>query len=117
MWDTLYSVVPRPNHTHLIPAGVSAMFLNLTSFFLNGTISSAEYSPCPVLRTAVVAQRFKALSVTFSHNSSRCITNFTVNGTSGSGGVATVSPSLSFPTLMTGAAGQFQSLSGYDSGE
>ena len=91
LWESLYSVVPRPNHTHLIPAGITAMFFNLTTYFTNGTISSAEHTPCPVLRTAVMAQTFKTLSLTFTRNTSHCISNITINGTSGSGGVVTVS--------------------------
>ena len=95
LWESLYSVVPRPNHTHLIPAGITAMFFNLTTYFTNGTISLAEHTPCPVLRTAVMAQTFKTLSLTFTRNTSHCISNITINGTSGSGGVVTVSPAHS----------------------
>ncbi|CAI8026125.1 N-acetylglucosamine-1-phosphotransferase subunits alpha/beta, partial [Geodia barretti] len=99
-WDTLYSVVPRPNHTHSIPAGVTAMFFNLSSYFRNGSISSAEYSPSRVVRTAVLAQTFKTISLTFSKNTSRCISNITVNGTSASGGVVTVNFSVSVDTTV-----------------
>ena len=67
------------------------MFFNLSSYFRNGSISSAEYSPSRVVRTAVLAQTFKTISLTFSKNTSRCISNITVNGTSASGGVVTVS--------------------------
>ena len=98
LWETLYSVVPRPNQTHSIPLGTTAMFFNLTKYFTNGTISSAEHGPCPVVRTAVLAQTFKTLSLTFSKNSSVCVTTVTVNGTTGSGAVVTVGPSHSTHT-------------------
>ena len=91
LWDTLYSVVPRQDHTHSIPLGVTAMFFNLSSYFFNGTISSAEHTPCPVIRTAVLAQTFKTLSLTFAKNTSRCTANVTINGTSSTGSVVTVS--------------------------
>lgn len=91
LWETLYSVVPHPGHTHIIPLGTTAMFFNLTSYFTNGTVSSAEHSPSPVIRTAVLAQTFKTLSLTFAKNVTRSTANITVNGTAGNGRVVTVS--------------------------
>ena len=90
-WETLYSLKPRPNHTYSIPLGTTAMFFNLSSYFSNGTVLSAEHSPCPAVRTAVLAQTFKTLSLTFSKNTSRSYSCITINGTSGSGAVVTVS--------------------------
>ena len=89
-WETLYSLKPRPNHTYFIPLGTAAMFFNLSSYFSNGTVLSAEHSPCPTVRTAVLAQTFKTLSLTFSKNTSRSYSCITINGTSGSGAVVTV---------------------------
>ena len=90
LWETLHSVVPRPNHTHHVPLGTTAMFFNLSSYYSNGTISSASHTHCPIIRTAVLAQTFKTISLTFTRNTSRCTTNITVNGTSSTGAVATV---------------------------
>lgn len=91
LWETLYSVVPRPGHTHTIPLGTTAMFFNLSSYFANGTVSSAEHSPSPVIRTAVLAQTFKTLSLTFAKNTTHSTVNITVNGTAANGRVVTVS--------------------------
>lgn len=102
LWDTLYSVIPQPNHTHLIPLGTTAMFFNLTQYFNNGSISSAYHTPCPVIRTAVLAQTFKTLSLTFARNTSHCIANITINGTSTTGSIVTVRI-LPHQCLITGA--------------
>lgn len=67
------------------------MYFNLTSLFFNGTISSAEYTPSPLIRTAVVAQKFKTLSITFNKNITRSTANISIAGINMNGTKFTVS--------------------------
>ena len=69
-------------HTlHLSIPGTQAMFFNLTSLFWNGTVTVAEYTATNLIRTAVVAQKFKLLSLTFALNVSMATTSITLSGT------------------------------------
>ncbi len=63
-----------------IPLGTKALYLNLTSHFLNGTVTMAEHTNSDLIRTAVIAQKFKSLSLTLSRNVSLSTVNFTVCG-------------------------------------
>ena len=56
------------------------MFVNLTELYFNGSISAASHAPSPLVRTAVVAQKFKTLSLTFARNVSMKEVNFTIVG-------------------------------------
>ena len=77
------------------------MFFNLTDLFGNGTITSAEYSSCELIRTAVVAQTFKTLSLTFSRNVTRSVTNITIAGTTSSGSKLVVSIEIAAANIVT----------------
>ena len=57
------------------------MFFNMTDLFYNGTITSAEHLSNKLIRTAVINQKFKTLSITLSRNVSRTTTRFTIVGT------------------------------------
>lgn len=84
-WEELYQISPKNGSNYTIPLGTTAMFFNMTHVFFNGTISSAEHTPSQLIRTAVVAQRFKTLSLTFARNVSLSTTNFTIGGTNANG--------------------------------
>ena len=77
------------------------MFFNLTDLFGNGTITSAEYSSCELIRTAVMAQTFKTLSLTFSRNVTRSVTNITIAGTTSSGSKLVVSIEIAAANIVT----------------
>jgi len=74
------------------------MYFNLTSLFFNGTISSAEYTPSPLIRTAVVAQKFKTLSITFNKNITRSTANISIAGINMNGTKFTVNFNLTGDT-------------------
>ncbi len=81
-WEELLSIRPeKVGGNYIIPLGTTAMFFNLTDLFYNGTITSAEHTSAKVIRTAVVAQKYKTLSITFSKNVTRAAANFTIVGT------------------------------------
>ena len=66
-----------------IPLGTKALFFNLTEVFPNGTtISSGEFGTAPIIRTSVISQKFKALSLTLSTNVSRSVVHFLLKGKS-----------------------------------
>ena len=67
------------------------MFFNLTKLFFNGTITSAEFTSSSLIRTAVVAQKYKTLSITFSKNVNRSTAHFTIGGSHSNGTRLTVS--------------------------
>ena len=78
----LFSInVNASGGNYLIPPGTQAMFFNLTSLFWNGTVTVAEYTATNLIRTAVVAQKFKLLSLTFALNVSMATTSITLSGT------------------------------------
>lgn len=62
----------------VIPLETQAMYFNLSFIFYNHSITAATYTPSPIIRTAVVAQKFKILSLTFSSNVSRNSSHFIV---------------------------------------
>ncbi|KAL5473979.1 hypothetical protein EMCRGX_G028549 [Ephydatia muelleri] len=81
-FSELFSIdVNASGGNYLIPPGTQAMFFNLTSLFWNGTVTVAEYTATNLIRTAVVSQKFKLLSLTFAHNVSMATTNITLSGT------------------------------------
>ena len=59
------------------------MFFNLSIVFHNKTISSAVRSPSPIIRTAIVSQRHKTLSITFARNTTLHSGHFIIKGKSG----------------------------------
>ena len=69
-FDQLYHIALQPHSmNHSIPLGVKAMYFNLTSVFGNGTtVTKATYTKSPVIRTAVVSQKYKVLTFTFVKN-------------------------------------------------
>ena len=64
-----------------IPLGTKALYFNLTEVFPNGTtITSGEFGTAPIIRTSVISQKFKALSLTLSSNTSRSVVHFALKG-------------------------------------
>ena len=70
------------------------MFVNLTELYFNGSVSAASHAPSPLVRTAVVAQKFKTLSLTFARNVSMKEVNFTIVGKTASEEEVVVSQEL-----------------------
>ena len=70
------------------------MFVNLTKIFANGTVAKATFTPSPVIRTAVMSQHHKVLTLTFTKNQTRNSSTFTVEGANAKGNKTTVSNSL-----------------------
>ena len=64
-----------------IPLGTKALYFNLTNVFPNGTtIKEGEFGSAPIVRTSVVNQKFKTLSLTLSSNTSRALVRFSLKG-------------------------------------
>ena len=86
----MFHQVDSSGGNYAVPLETTAVYFNLTDLFFNGTISSAEYTPSPLIRTAVVAQKFKTLSVTFNKNITRSTTNISIAGSNINGTRLTV---------------------------
>ena len=64
-----------------VPLGTKALYFNLTEVFPNGTtITSGKFGTAPIIRTSVISQKFKALSLTLSSNTSRSLVHFVLRG-------------------------------------
>lgn len=59
-----------------------ALYFNLSEMFVNGSVSSASYGSSKLIRTAIVAQKYKTLALTLSRNVTRSAINFTLSGKS-----------------------------------
>ena len=64
----------------MAPLGTTALYMNLTETFRNGTIKDAFYTPCPLIRTVIVSKKFSVLAITLGRNASRTTANFTLVG-------------------------------------
>ena len=91
-WNELFSIqVKKSGGDYITPLGTTAMYLNFSDVFLNGSIEAADYTPCQLVRTAIVAQKHKTLSITFTRNVTLTTVNFTISGMNGHGIKTTVS--------------------------
>ena len=75
------SQLPIGGARYEIPLGTKALFFNLTDVFPNGTtITSGEFGSAPIIRTSVINQKFRTLSLTLSSNVSRSLVHFSLKG-------------------------------------
>ena len=80
---TILLQLPEGGAHYNIPLGTKALYFNLTKVFPNGTtITSGEYGTAPIIRTSVINQKFKSLSLTLSSNTSRTVVHFVLKGKS-----------------------------------
>ena len=62
-----------------VPLGTKALYFNLTNVFPNGTtIKAGEFGSAPIIRTSVISQKFKTLSLTLSSNTSHSLVSFSL---------------------------------------
>ncbi len=69
----LYSFAAKISKKEVIPSGIKAFYINLTSWIGDGILSDGEYVEVDVVRTAVFSKRFKVMTVSLYSNFSETI--------------------------------------------
>lgn len=64
-------VLDRTPKNYTVPLGVTAVYFNLSDVFGNDTVTMATHTKSSVVRTAVLSQKHRVLTLTLSRNASR----------------------------------------------
>lgn len=64
-------VLDRTPKNYTVPLGLTAVYFNLSDVFGNDTITMATHAKSSVVRTAVLSQKHRVLTLTLSRNASR----------------------------------------------
>lgn len=85
-FDKLYRVdVTQHNNVYHLPSGLKVVYFNLSSIFHDTKLTEAEHSENQVVRTAIIAQKFKLLTLTLRSNYSLTSVLFSISGTTVNG--------------------------------
>jgi UDP-N-acetylglucosamine-lysosomal-enzyme len=80
-FDMLYRVDVRKNNQNFdLPDGLKVLYFNISQFFRGGKITEADHSEDAIIRTSVVAQKHKLLTLTLRTNCSTTNVSFRING-------------------------------------
>lgn len=82
-FDMLYRVdIKQNNQNFTLSSGLKVMYFNISHFFQDGKITDAEHTEETIIRSAVVAQKYKILTLVLRTNYSRTPVSFKITGTS-----------------------------------
>lgn len=70
---------------YTIPLGLTAVYFNLSDVFGNDTVTMATHTKCSVVRTAVLSQKHRVLTLTLSQNASLESVEFVLQATNATG--------------------------------